>query len=237
MISLVPNHTEQQWQRLRTARRIFVTATDTEVGKTRTSALLLNALAAEGRRMAYLKPAETGCTAATGRLQSAEIATILQLARPAVGSRVACPYRYEKPLAPYTAAMHSGALIELARLDRTLAELEAEADCVVIEGAGGLLVPVTHRHNWLDLLVHWQAEPLVVIGNKLGCVSHSLLTERALQQAGYLRTAYILNDCTDSYTAATQSNRWTLEATLGYSLLAHLSYGQTALDIPPIARE
>ena len=237
MISLVPNHTEQQWQRLRTARRIFITATDTEVGKTHTSALLLNALAAEGRRMAYLKPAETGCESTTGRLQSAEIATILRMAHGAVGNRAACPYRYEKPLAPYTAAMHSGALIELARLDRTLAELEAEADCVVIEGAGGLMVPVTTNHTWLDLIVHWQAEPVVVIGNKLGCVSHTTLTERVLRQAGYLRTAYVLNDCTDSHSAATQSNRWTLEATLGYSLLAHLRYGQMTLDIPPDTRD
>ncbi len=231
---------DEMWRRLvsKQCNRIFVLGSDTGVGKTRTTALLANALHDAGRRVAYFKPAETGCEGAAGHLHSAEIQSMLQLAKKALGTRVSCPYRFELPLAPYTAAIHKGVTIRVDRLDSALQEAEKDADVVLIEGAGGLMVPLSQNLFYLDLLERWQVQPILVVGNKLGCVSHALMTERLLQSAGFDKTPVLLNNVENTEPDPAQtSNQWTLEATLGRPLWQALPYNAKELDIFPLPEE
>jgi len=107
------------------------------------------------------------------------------------------PYVLEEPLAPMIAAARTGVQIDIAVLDAALAQVEQDADVVLVEGAGGLLVPIDLRVSYLDLFARWQLPLLLVAGNKLGVLNHVLLTVRAAETAGVPVRAIVLTSLSD----------------------------------------
>lgn len=152
---------------------LFVVGTDTGVGKTLVSTALLRAWATAGRVVAAMKPCETG-TGDDGELLLA--ATL----RPLDPSLVR-PYRFTLPAAPLVAAAHEGRHIDLAVLERALSRLATGAERVVVESAGGLLVPWTDILTTADVILLMRLPVLLVARSALGTINHTLLTLEALR--------------------------------------------------------
>jgi len=154
----------------------FITGTDTGVGKTLVSCALLYAFAAQGKRAAGFKPVATGCNE-DGHNDDA-MALRAASGMPLTYGQVN-PYCLRHAIAPHIAARHSGVRIELSRILTSYRELSGQADEVIVEGAGGFLVPLNDRQNSADLAKELDLPVIVVVGMRLGCLNHALLTLRA----------------------------------------------------------
>jgi dethiobiotin synthetase len=155
----------------------FVTGTDTGVGKTLVSCALLLAFAAQGKRVAGFKPVAAGCDddehnddAKRLRAASTVQATYGQIN----------PYCFHRPIAPHLAARHAGVRIEFARIMASYRELAGQADEVIVEGAGGFCVPLNDKQDSADLARQLELPVILVVGMRLGCLNHALLTVRAI---------------------------------------------------------
>ncbi len=172
----------------------FVTGTDTGVGKTLVSCALLHAFGGQGRRTAGLKPVAAGC-GEDGRNDDAKLllaASTLSLTYDEVN-----PYCLRDAVAPHLAARNEGVTIELGHILAAYGELASQADEVIVEGVGGFCVPLNDRETAADLAQQLNLPVIVVVGMRLGCINHSLLTVRAiadyqLECAGWV--ANVLDD-------------------------------------------
>ena len=170
--------------------RIGITGTDTGVGKTVVAAAILATLAADGRRVIPMKPAETG----VGPADEGDAGLLLRASGSPLGVEAVSPFRYPDPCAPMVAADRAGKTVLLDVLDRRLAALEAAHDVVVVEGAGGLLVPYGPDVSFVTLCVRWHLPLVVVALNRLGVLNHVLLTVAAARSAGVSPGAVVLNE-------------------------------------------
>jgi dethiobiotin synthetase len=170
---------------------LLVTGTDTGVGKTVVACALAAALVERGLRTTVWKPVETGWDA------SAEDASDAARLRRAVGSaeplEAICPYRLRAPLAPAVAARLEGIAIDVGHLARLYCARVASADIVVVEGAGGLLVPLTETTTYAELADDLGIPILIVGANRLGVINHVALTARVATAAGLHVIGFVLN--------------------------------------------
>jgi dethiobiotin synthetase len=208
----------------------FITATDTGVGKTFVACALLRAAVRRGLRVAAMKPCETGdgddgarLIAATGR---------------ALDPALARPYRFKLPASPEVAARAEDATVEVDRIATAFAALSADADLTLVEGAGGLLVPVAPGLLMVDLAARVGLPLLVVARASLGTVNHTLLTLEAARSRGLTVAGVILTRATDTHGADEASNplaiaTWGKTHILG--ALPHVSHGASDAAIDEIA--
>jgi len=159
---------------------LLITGTDSGVGKTWVGRALGHALAAAGRRVVAIKPVETGCEDATARLEDG----VLLAAATGQGEPLAALHRYAAPVAPALAAESEGELVDLDALILRIESLSAGAEVVLIEGIGGLLSPITWDWTVVELARTLGAAALVVGSDRVGTISHVLLTLSALELAG-----------------------------------------------------
>lgn len=170
--------------------RLCITGTDTGIGKTQVTVALLAALRARGRRVAGMKPIETGITE---RHAGTDAARLRAVAGGVHAANDVCPITYEEPLAPLVAAERSGRAVALDLLDAAHARLAASApDGVIVEGAGGLLVPFTRDADLATLAARWACDLVVVAGDRLGVLNHVLLTVREAERRGLRVRAVVL---------------------------------------------
>ena len=169
----------------------FVTGTDTGVGKTRVAVALLRALATAGCRAVGMKPVSAG-------IGSHETVNNDVVALAAAGSVDAPlvdrnPYPFAPAIAPHLAAAAVGVTIELDVIARAYDRLAASADVVVVEGAGGALVPLGARVDMLDVATRLDLPVLLVVGLRLGCLNHALLTAVAIRARGLVCAGWVAN--------------------------------------------
>lgn len=165
----------------------FITGTDTGVGKTVLSAALLLRAKEEGRRAVYMKPVQTGCEPDDGRRCAPDVDTCYRLSgmpRPAEEDRDISPYRLLMPASPHLAAAREGVTISLDRIMDSFHNLQSRHDRIIVEGAGGVLVPLNEQDTMLDLMQRMQMPVIVACRAGLGTLNHTLLTLRALRDAG-----------------------------------------------------
>jgi len=162
-------------------KRIFVTATNTDIGKTYTTSLLLKAFTAKGVRVGAVKLMETGV------VQNAPDATLLlKILKECnkefedVDVSQIVPITYELPAAPYIASGKK--TVDLDLLTRTIETIEKKCDLLIIEGAGGLYVPLDSQYMMIDMIKYFKATALLVTHCSLGCINDTLLSEKALQR-------------------------------------------------------
>jgi len=170
---------------------LFVTGTDTGVGKTRVAVALIHALRAQGLRVAAMKPVSAGHM--PGELNE-DVVALLQAANVAADPRDVNPYAFAEPVAPHIAAQQAGVRIDLDVIAAAYARLAAAADVVVVEGAGGWRVPLNEHEDMADLAQRLGLPVVLVVGLRLGCLSHALLTaesiaRRQLPWAGWVGNA------------------------------------------------
>lgn len=158
-------------------RGLFVTGTDTGVGKTRVAVALIHALRARGLRVAAMKPVSAG--AAPGELNE-DVVALMQAANVHADVRDVNPYAFAEPIAPHIAAESLGVRIDLEVIAEAHARLAAIADVVVIEGAGGWRVPLNEHEDMADLALRLGLPVALVVGLRLGCLNHALLTAESI---------------------------------------------------------
>ena len=167
---------------------LFVTGTGTSVGKTFVSCALIAALRARGRRVSVMKPVETGVTS------EPEDALALRAAADDPSSLDAiCPVRLRAPLAPSVAARLEGRRLDPDDLVRRVTARVTGADLLLVEGAGGLLVPIAGRFTFADLVHRCRLPVLLVAANRLGTVNHAALTARVADAAGLHVLGFVLS--------------------------------------------
>ena len=168
----------------------FITGTDTGVGKTLISCALLHFFAAQGKRVAGFKPVAAGCDEHDHNddAKALRAASTMQLTYGQVN-----PYCFRHAIAPHIAARHSGVRIELPRILASYHELAGQADEVIVEGVGGFLVPLNDAQNGGDLAVQLGLPIILVVGMRLGCLNHALLTVEAIAARGLTLVGWVAN--------------------------------------------
>jgi dethiobiotin synthetase len=168
----------------------FVTGTDTGVGKTLIACALLHAFAARGLRVVGMKPVAAGLdehehNADVTQLRSATniLASLGQIN----------PYAFHHPIAPHIAARTVGIRIDLARIVTSFHELASQADVVIVEGIGGFKVPLNERQDMADLAQQLALPVVLVVGMRLGCLNHALLTAGAVRASGLRLAGWVAN--------------------------------------------
>ncbi|HZU06569.1 MAG TPA: dethiobiotin synthase [Chloroflexota bacterium] len=198
----------------------FITGTDTGVGKTVATAAIAWALARQGRRVAVLKPAQTGV--APG--QPGDVDFVHAALGVDVPDALACPYRFREPAAPLVAAQAEGAVVEVERIRQAYQAARQRADVVLVEGAGGLLVPLAAGWSMADL-ARDLALPLVVVARPgLGTLNHTLLTVEAARARGLTVLGVVLCGWRGPVDLATRTNPALLDALGARPLLGVLPW-------------
>ena len=198
---------------------LLVTGTDTGIGKTFVACALARALRARGRTVAVMKPVETGVVSEPEdalRLRAAA-------ADPAPLDDI-CPYRLRAPLAPAVAARAEGVTIDLARLETLIRRRQAAADVLLVEGAGGLLVPIRDGITYADLAARLGLPLLVVAANRLGTINHCALTARVAAAAGLTVLGFVLSQPTLDDDPSIASNAATIEHLAGLTCLGEIPH-------------
>ena len=189
---------------------LLITGTDTGVGKTLVACGLAACLRAAGRTVGVLKPVETGCAMRDGRLYPEDAARVAGFAGSRAPLDELCPYRFAPPVAPSVAADQAGVTIRPERIVSLFQRISRRHDTVLVEGAGGLLVPLVGRYTFADLARDLGVGLLVVVGSKLGALNHALLTLHHAQAQSLPLRGYIMNHPMSSADAATATNSETL---------------------------
>jgi len=191
-------------------RGLFITGTDTGIGKTLVSCGLAAAWTAQGKRVGVLKPAETGCDMRNGALYPDDAMRLAGCAQSALPVETLCPYRFSPPVAPSVAAEQAGVSIRPDRIVEIFHTIAVQHDVTIVEGAGGLLVPLVGRYSFADLAQDLGIPVLVVVGSKLGALNHTLLTLHCIQTRGLPLAGYVLNHPTETSDDAIKTNAATL---------------------------
>ncbi|MEF8734565.1 MAG: dethiobiotin synthase [Candidatus Accumulibacter meliphilus] len=201
----------------------FVTGTDTEIGKTFVACALLHALRRAGLSAVAMKPVAAGFDA-RGRNDDVEnllAASSLQPPREWVN-----PYGFKAAIAPHIAAEEEGRRIELPHIVATFAQLQALADAVVVEGVGGFCVPLGRAYDTADLAAALQLPVLLVVGMRLGCINHALLTQQAVAARGLALAGWVANRI-DPEMSRFSENLAALQERLAAPLLGVVEHGTT----------
>jgi len=174
-------------------RGIFVTGTDTGVGKTIAAAALLRGLEASGLRAVGMKPVAAGIDLTEGGALPADARALIDAGSVAAAVADINPYAFVPPIAPELAARAAGVAIEMDVIAAAYARLAAIADAVVVEGAGGALVPLGPATDMLDIPARLQLPVLLVVGIRLGCLNHALLSALAIRARGLKLAGWVAN--------------------------------------------
>ncbi len=204
-------------------RGYFVTGTDTGVGKTRVACALLHALARAGVRAVGMKPVAAGANRDAEGLLNEDVAALIKAGGVAAPRALVNPYCFEPAIAPHIAAAQAGVAIDFDVIARAFAALSVMADAVVVEGAGGFCIPLGARIDSADLAQRLALPVVLVVGLRLGCLNHALLTAQAVRARGLVLAGWIAN-CIDPGMTAMAENVASLAQRLEAPLLAEFEF-------------
>lgn len=174
-------------------KHFFVTGTDTGVGKTTVTQHLIRHYVAQGLRVVGMKPVASGCRWIDGVWQNEDVAAMCAAANIKAPLQWVNPYCFDPAIAPHIAAAQAGVAIDLNVIIEAYKQLQSLADVVIVEGAGGLLVPLNAEHTMLDVMAALQLPALLVVGMRLGCINHALLTHQVLQTTAIRCCGWVAN--------------------------------------------
>lgn len=205
------------------ARGLFITGTDTGIGKTVVTCALIRALAAVGARVAGMKPVASGVDPIDGRRVQEDVEAIRAAVPDTPDASAIAPFVLDRPAAPEFAAEDQQVAIDLERICDAYAHLAAQADLVVVEGVGGWAVPLGPGLELIHLVEALDLEVVMVVGLKLGCINHARLTARALEADGVRMIGWVSNACDPDYEDGERTIR-RLERDIPAPRLGHLPH-------------
>lgn len=219
------------------ARSLFVTGTDTGVGKTTVALALIQHLQQQGQRVVGFKPVASGAAFTPAGWRNADalalqVASSLPLPYPAIN-----PYVFAPPIAPHLAAVAEGVTLDWAVIQAAHQQITLQADWVVIEGAGGWLVPWDAQRTVGDCVAQAGWPVILVVGLRLGCLNHALLTAEAIQRRGAQLLGWVANELSPEIPAPA-GQLATLQVLLPAPMLAYVRYGDatSVWNWHPLAR-
>ena len=168
----------------------FITGTDTGVGKTLASCTLLHGFAAQGKSVVGMKPVAAGCADDS---QHEDVRQLRAASNVLASGGQINPYCFVQAVAPHLAARFVGIRINFARIVESFSELNAQADVVIVEGVGGFRVPLNDEQDSADLAVQLGLPVILVVGMRLGCLNHALLTAEAIAARGLTLAGWVAN--------------------------------------------
>lgn len=176
----------------------FVVGTDTNVGKTYVASALLRHFVSSGKRALGMKPVASGCELSEhgiwqGQLVNDDVVALYEAGNVPAALELINPYRFEPAIAPHIAAEKAGVEIDLDLIVRSYHTLAEMADVVVVEGAGGFFVPVNDQQTLADLAVKLKLPIILLVGMRLGCINHALLTVEAIKSRGLTLAGWVAN--------------------------------------------
>ncbi|MGB5063325.1 MAG: dethiobiotin synthase [Candidatus Competibacter sp.] len=201
----------------------FVTGTDTGVGKTHVTCALLHATRQRGRTAIGMKPIAAGVEA-DGR--NDDVVQLLAASSTQPPVELVNPFLYTSPIAPHIAAQETGRPIEIVVIQQAFERLQALADVVWVEGVGGFRVPLDERYDTADLARILALPVILVVGMRLGCLNHALLTAEAITRRGLTLAGWVANRI-DPAMACFEANLDTLRAWLDAPLLGVAPHGES----------
>lgn len=211
----------------------FITGTDTGVGKTLVTCGLMHGLRRRGLSVVGMKPVAAGRE--NGRWE--DVDAVMAAASVTVPREWVCPYGLDEPIAPHIAAMHEGRRIELEAILAAYSRLTGAADAVVVEGVGGFLVPLNERETVGDLAARLALPVILVVGLRLGCLNHALLTAEAVRSTGLSLAGWVANQIAP-FVGALEENVETLVRRLKAPCLGRIPFLNTPRPelIAPVLR-
>lgn len=179
-------------------RSIFVTGTDTEVGKTRISVGLIDNFIRQGYNVAAMKPIASGCDKTVDGLRNEDALALMEISNVELPYDLVNPYAFAPAIAPHIAAQQVDIDIDFAQLAQNFQLIQQQADVVIVEGAGGWLVPLNNKNTMAGLAKKLDLDVVLVVGLRLGCINHALLSIAAIEQSGLTIRGWVANDLESS---------------------------------------
>lgn len=208
-----------------TIHGFFVTGTDTGVGKTLVACGLLKAFAARGLKAVGMKPVASGAEPRGNELVHDDVEQLIAAGNVVAPREHVNPYCFKPPIAPHIAARQSGVTISLDRIERSARALAAVADVVIVEGVGGFRVPLGVDADTSELAARLALPLVLVVGLRLGCLNHALLTVESIRARSLKLAGWVANHI-DPAMAAVDDNVLALQERVGAPLLARIAYFQ-----------
>ncbi len=203
----------------------FVTGTDTGVGKTLIACALLHAFAARGLRVVGMKPVAAGAQFVDGMWLNDDVEQLIQASNVSAPRDAVNPYSFVPPIAPHIAASMNNNSIKIKQLRHFYQKLAALADVVVVEGVGGFAVPLNDHETSADLAQQLAIPVLLVVGMRLGCLNHALLTAEVVRARGLTLAGWIANHVEPDMPHA-DANVDTLVTKLEAPMLGRIAYSE-----------
>lgn len=210
---------------------IFITGTDTGVGKTYVAAAIAGALRQQGVDVGVMKPVETGCPFRDGRLAPADALTLMNAAGVDDPLELVNPYRLVLPLAPSVAASIENVKIEKTRILSCFRTLSERHEFMIVESAGGIMVPILQDYLYLDLAGDMGLPVLIVARPNLGTINHTLLTVSVLRTRGVETAGIVINQSEDRPSGlAEKTSPSVIERLSGLPVLEVMGFGARDFD-------
>jgi dethiobiotin synthetase len=220
------------------ARGIFVTGTDTGVGKTVIACALVRGLRQCGLQVAVMKPVASGARHTPDGLRNEDALALIEAAGCAAPYGDVNPYCFEPPVSPHIAAKEAGTPIDVSTIRAKFAQLAGDADWTVVEGAGGWHAPLSEHQTMADLAWELSLPALLVVGVRLGCLNHAHLTRLGIEAHGVSFAGWIASFVDESM-ARKEENLLALERALGepaVAIVPHTSEAASLVFEPSVAQ-
>ena len=171
----------------------FITGTDTEVGKTWISLGIIEALKRQGKNVGVMKPVSAGCEHTDKGLRNEDALLLQKNSNIKLDYKTINPFAFEPPIAPHIAAANENIRIDVESLHQHFQTIQQQSDCVVVEGAGGWLVPLNDFQTLADLAKRINLPVILVVNMRLGCLNHALLSVESIRNSGLPLAGWIAN--------------------------------------------
>ena len=201
----------------------FITGTDTDVGKTYVACQLMAALCEGPLSVAGFKPVASGAKSHDGVLKNDDALLLIEQASKSEDYQIINPYCFAPAIAPHIAAEQAGCEIDFYKIEQNYTYLAEKNDVVIVEGAGGWCVPLTDDLSFYEIPIRLNLPVVLVVGLKLGCINHALLTEAAILQSGCKIIGWVANEIDPAFQQQDQTVEY-LKNKLKNPLLASFDF-------------
>ncbi len=202
----------------------FITGTDTGVGKTFVAALIASGLRGMGLNVGVMKPVETGCKRISGGLLPGDALLLKEAASSPAPLSLICAYAFNAPLSPHAASRLGGKRIDLKTIKKGFDEIQRQSGMVLVEGAGGMMTPLTRRKTMLDLAAYLGLSLIIVVPDRLGAVNHALLSIEAARKRGLRIEGVVLNRPDGRKDLSQKYNRESIEGMGNVKVIAEIPH-------------